>query len=562
MAACVTTPRQTVFSTPVNVQTITNTITRTVTNPGSTVTQTVYYTQCIDEPVIISRFRRLKRQVECPNGTTVSTSYIVSESAPETITSTDISYDYVTNRGDPVAVDTQYGTSCSDIVTTPSPSPRTTTTTPETSSTSTSIFVPSPTPQPSPISRSIASTSTSTSSSASATATQDNIVVGHKSTKTAAIAGGAVGAVLFLAAVAGAIWYFKFWKAGGAGKGGHHGHHGGEKDDIDGTAGGGGGASGAQHVPGHGHIAHNVAPHHLGGTGVETSGAGGGGGGAGGPAGTAPGGGGVGMDTSAVAGGGYGGTAPPTSGLEGQYVNALPHGASAPAHHAYPVIVPVGARRRESQGPQDMVNTVSTPWIDPAQQQQQQQSGYYYPQQGPQQPWQNADPYTSASPAQYPGSGPGWADQAYYTSQSGYSHNGAQYPADPRMSQGGYPVDPRASGAYYPTSAPGHTSPVNTASPNRTSVISSPSSVDHPRHSLLPYMNEYGAPQPGPSVASTPAPPTSTTDISADPFDKHAEASASAAAGPSDHELPPPSYDEAGASAQPFVPQDAKGRPQ
>ncbi|KIO33153.1 hypothetical protein M407DRAFT_18015 [Tulasnella calospora MUT 4182] len=65
-----------------------------------------------------------------------------------------------------------------------------------------------------------------------------------------------------------------------------------------------------------------------------------------------------------------------------------------------------------------------------------------------------------------------------------------------------------------------------------------------------------------PSVACTPAPRTSTTDTSADPFDKHAEASASAAAGPSDHELPPPSYDEAGASAQPFVPQDAKGRPQ
>lgn len=268
------------------------------------------------------------------------------------------------------------------------------------------------------------------------------------------------------------------------------------------------------------------------------------------------------MDTSAVAGGGYGGTAPPSTGFEGQFaVNNLPPGASVPAHHAYPVIVPVGARRRESQGPQEMVNTVSTPWIDPAQQQR--QSSYYYPQQGPQQPWQNADPYTSASSSQYPGSGPAWgADQAYYASQSGYHNNGAQYPADPRMSQGGYPVDPRASGAYYPISAAGHTSPVNNANPNRTSVISNPSSTGHARQSLLPYMNEYGGPQPAPSVASTPAPPTSTTDTSTDPFDKHAEASASAAAGPSDHDMPPPSYDEAGPSAEPFVPQDAKGRPQ
>ncbi|KAG8912884.1 hypothetical protein FRC01_004847 [Tulasnella sp. 417] len=509
MAQCVTTPRQTIFSTPVNVQTITNTVTTVITNPGREVTETFYYTECIDDD-FGGRFRRLKRQVECPNGTTVSTSYSVS--------------------------------SCS--------------------------------------------VSSATSSSSSATATQDNVVVGHKSHKTAAIAGGIAGAVLFMAAVAGAVWYFKFFKAGGAGKGGHHGHHGGEKDGVEagtgGGGGGGGGASGAPHAPGVGHVAHNVAPPHLGGTGVETSGVGGGGGGAGGPAGTAPGGG-AGMDTSAVAGGGYGGTAPPATGFEGQFsVNSLPPGASLPAHHAYPVIVPVGARRRESQGPQEMVNTLSTPWIDPAQQQQQQGS-YYYPQQGPPQPWQNADPYTSASSgAQYPGSGPGWADQAYYASQSGYHHGGAQYPADPRTSQQypvdprtsqqysvdprtsqGYPTDPRASGAYYPTAASGHTSPVNNANPNRMSVVSSPSSTGHPRQSLLPYMNEYGAPQPAPSVASTPAPPSSTAGTSADPFDKHAEASAAAAAGPSDHdELPPPSYDEAGPSAQPFVPQDAKGRQQ
>ncbi|KAG8903455.1 hypothetical protein FRC01_009196 [Tulasnella sp. 417] len=574
MAECVTTPRQTIFSTPVNVQTITNTVTTVITNPGREVTETFYYTECIDDD-FGGRFRRLKRQVECPNGTTVSTSYSVS--------SFDITYDYVTSRGDPVAVETQYGSSCSDIETTPSPSPRTTTTTPrQTSASSTSIFVPSPTPQPSPISRS--SVSSATSSSSSATATQDNVVVGHKSHKTAAIAGGIAGAVLFLAAVAGAVWYFKFFKGGGAGKGGHHGHHGGEKDGVEaGTGGGGGGgASGAPHAPGVGHVAHNIAPPHLGGTGVETSGVGGGGGGAGGPAGTAPGGG-AGMDTSAVAGGGYGGTAPPATGFEGQFsVNTLPPGASVPAHHAYPVLVPVGARRRESQGPQEMVNTLSTPWIDPAQQQQQQGS-YYYPQQGPPQPWQNADPYTSASSgAQYPGSGPGWVDQAYYASQSGYHNGGAQYPADPRASQQypvdprtsqqysvdprtsqGYPTDPRASGAYYPTPASGHTSPVNNANPNRMSVVSSPSSTGHPRQNLLPYMNEYGAPQPAPSVASTPAPPSSTAGTSADPFDKHAEASAAAAAGPSDHdELPPPSYDEAGPSAQPFVPQDAKGRQQ
>lgn len=77
MASCVTTPRQTVFSTPVDVQTITNMVTRTVTIPGAEVTQTFYYTQCIEDN-FGGHFRRLKRQVECPNGTTVSTSYSVS----------------------------------------------------------------------------------------------------------------------------------------------------------------------------------------------------------------------------------------------------------------------------------------------------------------------------------------------------------------------------------------------------------------------------------------------------------------------------------------------------
>ncbi|KAG8912883.1 hypothetical protein FRC01_004846 [Tulasnella sp. 417] len=225
-----------------------------------------------------------------------------------------------------------------------------------------------------------------------------------------------------------------------------------------------------------------------------------------------------------------------------------------------------------------MVNTLSTPWIDPAHQQQR-QGLYYDPQQGPPQPWQNTDPDTPASSgAQYPGSGPGWADQAYYASQSGYHNNSVQYPADPRTSQQypvdprtsqqysvdprtsqGYPTDPRASGAYYPTSASGHTSPINNQP--EQDVLRQQSFLHRP--SSLPYMNKYGVPQPGPSVASTPAPPSSTAGASADPFNKHASAAASAAAGPSDHdELPPPSYDEAGLSAQPFVPQDAKGRPQ
>lgn len=71
---------------------------------------------------------------------------------PDYGTTIEIDYDYVTNRGDPVAVETQYGTSCVDVETTPSPSPRPTTTTPRpTSSSFSSIFIPSPTPQPSPI---------------------------------------------------------------------------------------------------------------------------------------------------------------------------------------------------------------------------------------------------------------------------------------------------------------------------------------------------------------------------------------------------------------------------
>ncbi|KIO33147.1 hypothetical protein M407DRAFT_4145 [Tulasnella calospora MUT 4182] len=276
MAACVTTPRQTVYSTPINVQTITNTITRTITTPGAPVTETYYYTQCIDDPDA-GRFRRLRRQLECPNGTTVSTSYnVLTGVGLETFTTVDITYDYVTNRGDPRR-----------------------------------LPVPPRGQPPPPPSKQVLPLFSS----------PPQLRNRHR-----------------------------------------------PPADIDGTAGGGGGASGAQHAPGHGHVASNVPPPHLGGTGIETSGVGGGGG-------------------------------------------------------------------------------------------------------GPQQPWQNADPYTSASPAQYPGSGPGWADQAYYASQSGYSHNGAQYPADPRMSQGGYPVLPRASGAYYPTSAPGHTNPVNTANPNRTYAV-------------------------------------------------------------------------------------------
>ncbi|KAG9041949.1 hypothetical protein FS837_011549, partial [Tulasnella sp. UAMH 9824] len=296
MASCVTTPRQTVYSTPVNVQTITNTITRTSTIPGAEVTQTFYYTQCIDEPVI-GRFRRLKRQVECPNGTTVSTSYSVSTSDPQYGVTVEINYDYVTNRGDPRHSDHPESLSTDNYHHPPANKFH--------------LFL---------YFRSIPN-SPAVANLQCPTASQDNIVVGHKSTKTAAIAGGVVAGLLFLAAVAGAVYYFK-WKAGGAGgagKGGHHGHHGGEKEDLDGAeGGGGGGASGAQHAPGHGHVAHNVPPPHLPGTGIETS-AVGGGGGAGGPAGTAPGGGGAGMDTSAVAGGGYGGTAPPSTGFEGQF---------------------------------------------------------------------------------------------------------------------------------------------------------------------------------------------------------------------------------------------------
>ncbi|KAG8977556.1 hypothetical protein FRB90_008777, partial [Tulasnella sp. 427] len=484
---------------------------------------------------------------------------------PTYVTTLDITTDYITSRGDPVAVETEYGTSCS---TSPTSSIVRTTSTiaQQTSSTFSSSVI--PTTQFISKPDECREGASQTSSSASPLPTHDDVVVGHKSHKTAAIAGGVVAAFLLLGIAAGAAFYFKFWKAGGGGKGGHHGHHGGEKEDIDWPAGGEGGGGGGGHT---------AALPNLGGTGIETSGAGGGGGS--GVTGTAPGGGGgAGMDTSAV-GGGFGGNAPPTTGFEGQFHTTLPYGASAPAHHAYPVIVPLGARRRESgqQGPQEMINTLPTPWVDPAHQQQQQQQypGYY----NQQQPWQNADPHAYPSSAPYSNSGPGWADPVYY-SQSGYNNSASSYPqADPRMSQSGYqsPHDPRASGAYYPGS-PSQSSHASPPLDNRASIISGPSSVGggpgHARTSLLPYMNDYGAPQPGPSIAGTPAPMTSVTEASTDPFDKHAEAAAAsssaaaasssaAAAGPSadhDDELPPPSYDEAGPSAQPFVLQDAKGR--
>lgn len=145
--------------------------------------------------------------------------------------------------------------------------------------------------------------------------------------------------------------------------------------DFDPEVGGGAGSSGVAHTPGHAPHGHPLNPN---GGGIETSGVGGGGAGANAPGGAA---------------GGFGGQAPPPpmtgfEGLHNQPGAPLPPGAGLPTHN--PVIVPVGARRRESDhGQPSVLNTVPTRWFDPNQQQQQ-----YYPQQ----PWDNVNPsaYSSA----------------------------------------------------------------------------------------------------------------------------------------------------------------------
>ncbi|KIO16698.1 hypothetical protein M407DRAFT_33644, partial [Tulasnella calospora MUT 4182] len=412
--------------------------------------------------------------------------------------------------------------------------------------------------------------------SPSPSASQEPVVLGHKSQNIGAIAGGAAAGVVALALLIGLGFYFKFFgKGGGWGKSGHHGHHGGEKGDIDPDpeSGGGAGSSGVAHAPGHAPHGHPIGPN---GSGIETSGVSGG----------------AGANVPGGAGGGFGGQGlPPMTGFEGSYTQPggpLPPGASPPAGHVYPVIMPVGARRRESGHSQPgMLNTVSTPWFDPNQQQQ------YYPQQ--QQPWGNADPFAYPSSGQYGmGVAAGWADPANNSSQRpqsmahSYNPNDPfatpvgrqdQFNSNPRDSKASY-FDPRASGADHPPANAGmvaaapaasrrptsdqkttlialDNSRTNSTSPTMTSyLLSTPGHTRSP--SLPPIQPEpsSGSPQPAAApatttnttttTASSPAVrPMSTTEASSaagDPFNN--DSNTPDAEGQQSDEPPPPSYAE------------------
>lgn len=265
----------------------------------------------------------------------------------------------------------------------------------------------------------------------------------------------------------------------------------------------------------------------------------------------------------------------------------LPPGASPPAHGVVPVIVPVGARRRESgYGQPGMLNTVSTPWFDPNQQQQ------YYPQQ----PWANADPfsYSNSGPSGQYGMGvaAGWADPATISSQRPQSMAHSYNPNDPFATPAGHQdqytlnsrdskasyFDPRASGADHPIAnagvvAPGpsaarptsddkaHLIALNDSRTNSTSPTMTTYLASTPGHKPSPSLPSIGpeasssTPQPTAGPATTNATstsgspairPMSTTEVSSaagDPFNN--ESSNPDAEGQQSDEPPPPSYAEA-----------------
>ncbi|KAG8943700.1 hypothetical protein FRC00_010994, partial [Tulasnella sp. 408] len=335
--------------------------------------------------------------------------------------------------------------------------------------------------------------------------------------------------------------------------------------DPDPTSGGGAGSSGAAHAPGHAPYGHSLNPN---GSGIESSGVGGGG---------------IGANVPGAAGGGIGGQGPLPTGFEGSYTQPgapLPPGASPPTHHIYPVIVPVGARRRESgHGQPGVLNTVPTPWFDPNHHQQ------YHPQQ----PWSNADPfsYSSGPSGQYGvGTAAGWVDPAYSFAQRRQSMGRPYSPNDPFATpsgqQGHYGVsprdsnasyfDPRASGADYPAanlaaaaSASQPTSDekanliaINSSRTNSTSPSMTTYLLSTPGHGPLPSLPstkpESSSTSPQPAAApttTTTAPgspevrPMSTAEASAAPNDPFETSNNNNTEAEGHQDPPPPSYAEA-----------------
>lgn len=215
-----------------------------------------------------------------------------------------------------------------------------------------------------------------------------------------------------------------------------------------------------------------------------------------------------------VPGGGEGvfsGQGPPATGGEGSYsppTAPLPPGASPPAHHVYPVIVPVGVRRRKPVHEQlGVVNTLPSPWFDPNQQQQ------YYPQQ---QPWDDDDtyPYSYGSSGQFgAGAAASWEYPAYGSSQRRQSAGHPYSPKDPfatpagqqdqsnvstRDSKASY-FDPQASGDDRPITnvvpGPSGSRPTSDEKPNLIATENSRTSSKSPTlETYLTFTPEHGPP--------------------------------------------------------------------
>ncbi|KAG8896891.1 hypothetical protein FRC01_011573 [Tulasnella sp. 417] len=176
--SCVTTPTATVFSTPAVVQTAQRTITSLITVAGPVVSEVAFSQSCFNG--------------DCVAGTT--TNYYTMF---QTITTLVVTDELVTVAGAPVPIETQYGSSCPPIISSPVPTP-----------TPTPALTPSSTSTLAAATQSNLPSSPGSSSSLGPSATQGSDSTSHKSTNIGAFAGGAAAGVVALAVLI--FFFFKF----------------------------------------------------------------------------------------------------------------------------------------------------------------------------------------------------------------------------------------------------------------------------------------------------------------------------------------------------------------
>ncbi|KAG8927837.1 hypothetical protein FRC00_001976 [Tulasnella sp. 408] len=210
---CVTTPVQTVFSTPVVVGTITRTVTTLVV---VTVTENRY------------SIVRPRGQGSGGPGDTSN-----AKDRPRPSWSTSFITELTTTVGDPIPIETQYGTSCRDL----SPS-----------------SAPTPTPTPDFTSEVGVTTQSTSSSSPAPSATQDSTASTRRFTNVGTVIGEAIAGVVALLVIIFLI--FKCCRRNRGGReasGGLQGDYGGEKADLhlEPESGGGAGGPGVASTQGH-----------------------------------------------------------------------------------------------------------------------------------------------------------------------------------------------------------------------------------------------------------------------------------------------------------------------